>query len=341
MPIRENKADNDDGSLGHKCYVVQVGRENREHLKNETIEIFSMKKFVKNARDCIGNNYFKELLQTDKKEFIDDAAEAFIDQTNHLIKLSTVKARKKQNHHMKIIECLESRAGDLMSKQDAQKKLYRFIDDFKSEIREAGQERPSLADLVKKASQKLENLNRPDLEKCWTCMQEIHGSGIRTRVQFPDLKTFRRIVLSTSNSPARDLHDHSLKIVKTLLRSSNAALKFFHELCAACARTGYIPASLKSDTITFLYKNKGSRGDAGNYRPITIAPSIGKCMDTVILHFLNKLDDRNTDNHAYIANRSCQTAILGLIEYIKLFRAKAKEYRRLGKLQGGRIKSSR
>ena len=52
----------------------------------------------------------------------------------------------------------------------------------------------------------------------------------------------------------------------------------------------------------------------------------------IILHFLNKLDDRNTDNHAYIANRSCQTAILGLIEYIKLFRAKAKEYLRLGKL---------
>ena len=48
---------------------------------------------------------------------------------------------------------------------------------------------------------------------------------------------------------------------------------------------------------------------ADNYRPITISPSLGKHLEKYIMHYLSVMDDYNEDNHAYISQRSCATAI--------------------------------
>ena len=315
----------------HECYVVQVGPMSTSERENEKFEVFSTKKFIKMARSWNSDNIFKSVLRSNDIRAIDNAATAFVDQTNFITGLSTVKTRTKKNHSHRVIDYLEGEGDNVMKKPLPQKKLTRFVDDFKSGIQENDKERPGIEDFVKKAEDKLRKLNRPDTAKAKACIDEIHGSRERARALFPDLKTFKKLVLSTSNNAAKDTHGHSLKVIKTLLRSSETALRFLYEICAACARTGYVPVVLKCDLITFLYKNKGSRNDAGNYRPITIAPSLGKCMDTVILHFLSLADDLNDDNHAYTSGKSCQTAILKLLEYIKVFRRRAKQAKKAGK----------
>jgi len=75
---------------------------------------------------------------------------------------------------------------------------------------------------------------------------------------------------------------------------------------------GYIPEDWRKDLISFLYKRKGDRLIAKNYRPITIAPSLGKHYEGILLYMMNLTSDLNHDNHAYTSNKSCLTAIINL-----------------------------
>ena len=85
---------------------------------------------------------------------------------------------------------------------------------------------------------------------------------------------------------------------------------------------GYVPKCWGHDIISFLYKRKGDRKVPKNYRPITIAPSFGKHFERVVWAQLGDEVDLNTENHAYISERSCQTAILKLSEYLRKVRLK-------------------
>ena len=80
---------------------------------------------------------------------------------------------------------------------------------------------------------------------------------------------------------------------------------------------GYIPEDWRKDLISFLYKRKGDRLVAKNYRPITIAPSLGKHYEGILLYMMNLTPDLNEDNHAYTSNKSCLTAIINLQENLK------------------------
>ena len=88
--------------------------------------------------------------------------------------------------------------------------------------------------------------------------------------------------------------------------------------------TGDWPAELKIDHIHFLWKRKGSKAEAGNYRPITIAPAIGKIVEKVAADYLKALPDPNPWNHAYIRKRSCQSAVIEAIKYYEDFSREAK-----------------
>lgn len=70
--------------------------------------------------------------------------------------------------------------------------------------------------------------------------------------------------------------------------------------------------------------------DAKNWRPITIAASFGKHFDKVSLWQLRSIDDLNHDNHAYIKDCSCLTAILVVMEYFRKLKEMNKEARKTG-----------
>jgi hypothetical protein len=47
-------------------------------------------------------------------------------------------------------------------------------------------------------------------------------------------------------------------------------------------RTGEIPDSLKIGLLSPIYKNKGSKNDATNYRGITVLPVLSKIIESII-----------------------------------------------------------
>ena len=115
-----------------------------------------------------------------------------------------------------------------------------------------------------------------------------------------------------------------------MLKSSKSLFKIYYELCRAISLNGHIPPTWRIDLISFLYKRKGDRMVAKNWRPITIAPSLGKHYEKLIREKLTLADDKNEDNHAYTPEKSCLSAILTVSEFLKKMRKKSKELRKHG-----------
>ena len=78
-------------------------------------------------------------------------------------------------------------------------------------------------------------------------------------------------------------------------------------------RTGVVPKFYKTGYISSLFK-KGSRCEAGNYRPVTLTSHIVKVFERVVRkHMVNYLEDNSllTDKqHGFRSGRSCLTQIL-------------------------------
>ena len=117
-------------------------------------------------------------------------------------------------------------------------------------------------------------------------------------------------------------------MTKIYIRHSAGFLDLFYKLCKAMAKTGLVPRAWKIDIISFLYKKKGERSNAKNWRPITIAPSLGKHFEKVLLYQLKKIEGVNPDNHAYIQDKSCLTAVLDLLQFFHGIKVREKEARR-------------
>lgn len=92
-----------------------------------------------------------------------------------------------------------------------------------------------------------------------------------------------KVLLSTSDSGARDYMNLSLKITKAVMRNNPGIRDQFRKICEGCLRVGYFPAIWCRDQISFLWKNKGEKSDPAMYRPITIAPSLGKHLEKLLV----------------------------------------------------------
>ena len=220
-----------------------------------------------------------------------------------------------------------------MKKQKASKTFYQWAKEFKEGVEpDNGKATPTLDEFKQKAEEKLRNLNPGDRTFSDKTIEQIYGREESEKVTatFPSKKAFIRIILSTSNSGARDHRDFSLKITKALIKKSKGARDFLHVLMRAMAHTEYTPKEWKIDLITFLYKRKGRKCDPKNWRPITIAACYGKHFEKISLAQLRKIDDLNPDNHAYIIDKSCLTAVLEILEFMKALRGRDKEARREG-----------
>ena len=130
--------------------------------------------------------------------------------------------------------------------------------------------------------------------------------------------TFHVISMRASDSGAMDNSQLSLKNTKCIIKNCIPAKNLLFEIFTRICSEGKIPNCLKVDSINFLYKRKGTYNDASNWRPITIAPSIGKIIDKALQYYLNIGPDGNPENHAYIPGRSCLSAVL---EVQKAFKA--------------------
>ena len=308
----ENKQSSE---LGHKCVLLQFGTPEMPKNMNTT-HTFSVRKFKKNIASW--NNH--GLLENDETwksaEEIDMVASGIINQLKQIKEDSMVKRKNGPNPCKLAIDCIENIDPESMKKPTELKKLARFFNAYKEGI-SAETQRPEHVPLHTHLKTKTDNLNTPNHLVRSEIINEIYGEAIKITTKFPDMKTVKKAISKLSNSTAKDIHGLSMKEIKLFLTHSKNGFRLMYKLMKSCAGIGHFPPILKLDKIIFLFKNKGSRLDASKYRPITLAPCIGKVLEKVIGIQLDRSNDLNTANHAYTVGKSCQSAIIEVSEFFR------------------------
>lgn len=324
--VENTKVDNSDGLLGHKTAVFYVGNKpGAVKIKKE--KIVSIKKLRQNAKSGNGTFKFRE------DEDVEDMARDFNEICVDLAEQSTVECKiKPKSKHAIFMNELDKAGHEVIRKDKVKKNFYNFINAIKKgfSLDEDGEdEKPKLEDLSKKLEDKYANLYRPNREIADSTINQIfkledndlQGRWIESR------KNFKKLIMSTSNSGAKDCFKLSLKMSKTIFGSSSQIRDRFHLIAKRCLQEGVFPKIWKEDTISFLYKRKGERLDPG----------------------LSVLDDKNVDNHAYKSGRSCLSAITAVqkcfyenavIEDRNLGCGKIRDYRLVTIISAGDIASA-
>jgi len=113
--------------------------------------------------------------------------------------------------------------------------------------------------------------------------------------------------------------DSPFHIPSKILKEFKACLSvplalYFTMLFTICK----FPSGFKASVITPLYKGKGPKSSADSYRPIVNLPLIGKIFEKIIYFRLYKAVETqlNPHQHGFRSNRSCETAVAELTQYI-------------------------
>ena len=353
----DESVENKGYGLGHKFFVVRIGKEK----KNETVIVTKINpnKLRKASKQlCLDDKDEHFWFSGTIEERTQDLLGIFSD---ILRSASTTRKIKTKSSSGKIVtlDDIENKIENLSDK-DGRTNFYNFVDLFrKKKVRDTSTIRPKIDQFTNVLENKLLNLNIPELplvngitkeahdainaKNFWAhrtrfCHQRIGGipgSGLKVRPpkaggslsatgpEFPSFDRFKKHVFSLSNSNAKDYSELSTKDLKTILRYNNDLIKPIFYVCKRIFSSGTMPNALKQDKISFLYKRKGARDEAANYRPITIAPTVGKIVEKVLAAELDKIDDGNPWNHAYLKRKSTQSAVLNAIETVTEYKAAA------------------
>ena len=80
---------------------------------------------------------------------------------------------------------------------------------------------------------------------------------------------------------------------------------------------GVVPADWKKANVTPIFK-KGSKGDPGNYRPVSLTSVACKIMESVLRDAITEHLERNHlisgSQHGFFKGRSCATNLLEFLE---------------------------
>ena len=78
-----------------------------------------------------------------------------------------------------------------------------------------------------------------------------------------------------------------------------------------------MPSCWKTASVTPIFKSKGDKGECGNYRPISIVPTVAKIIELFVkeqlVHFLQKHNVLTPSQFAYKKGVSTETALHTLI----------------------------
>ena len=313
-------------TLGHKAYVLWAGSP-----PTPAEIIYSSACNPKNLRtaskDCedeqipkIPEPDTRSLIEIENhKEFIDKMSIQFNNMLKLLVKRASkpIKKTAGKRNDLVIWDQIEKTANYQNACERPWHALYAFTSSTKEDLEtEEDPSKPPLKDLVKNLETKFTELREE--EKATNNGTNLMDEYVRN--QFPInyskkgtfykcKKKFKSLILDVSNSGAIDRDGISLKQVKAILGSNSRIRDVYQNLSEWCFVTGYFPECWKNDDIFFIWKRKGKKSDPKMYRPITIASSIGKCLEKQIAHYLSNITNNNKQNHAYIKKRSCLTAI--------------------------------
>ena len=330
LPTMENKVTGDNlTELGHKTMVFRIGKK-PPPLKKEMKRFIDMRELKRVSKETkpafkIETDQNKDLTSYTIEE-IDNLTEDLTDMVDMFMDLSKVErmVTERTVEHA-LWEEIERGENDISYGKKQEKTFFRTMSNLKNGFADnTNNTRPPLSDLRNKLEQKMSKLNPTDIATGERIAKKLHNEVPKSTNTCRNIDTFRQIILRTSNSKARDYLGHSLFHVKKIMQFSRPLLRRLKLIFDAASAIGYFPERLKIDNIIFIYKNKGCRKDAANWRPITLAPALGKMFEKFIGFKIEGLDDKNPDNHAYVCQRSCQTAITSVIDGITQAKIKAK-----------------
>ena len=300
--------------FGHKAGLFWIGLKPKPPAKRK-IKVVSLKRLK-----VIASEYKEDFIDDRKaenstdEEHIEKMASDISKKATELAKKAevTIIAGKQKNDHV-LLRAVEMDADTNYKAKTPYKPLYRMVARVKEGCSDeaANSRKPSNKDFQDKLGKKLEKLNVADRELLDRQIKEVFPINLERRgVWERNFKKFKKLVLSTSNSGAMDYMGLSLRFTRIVLGHSSKVLDRFRLIAERCFEHGYFPHVWRQDQISFLYKNKGDYGNADNWRPITISPSLGKHLEKVIVNFISNIDRGNPDNHAYSRGRSCLSAIV-------------------------------
>jgi hypothetical protein len=83
--------------------------------------------------------------------------------------------------------------------------------------------------------------------------------------------------------------------------------------------SGKVPTDWKNAKVIPIFK-KGSKGEPGNYRPVSLTCSICKVMESIvrdaITSHLTRNDLINKSQHGFANSRSCQTNLIEFMDFV-------------------------
>ena len=155
------------------------------------------------------------------------------------------------------------------------------------------------------------NENLSDIPQC----QYLSGNQLISHIRFtPEkvAKKIRKLKVSSSSGPdgisSRFLTDNIASLALPLSVIFNKSFQ-----------SGVVPVDWRTANVTPIFK-KGSKGDPGNYRPISLTSIPCKVMESVmrdeIVDFLVTNQLIKSSQHGFMANRSCTTNLLEFLETV-------------------------
>ena len=314
----ENKMQVGSEWLGHRPYLIKVGV--HEKITSEFRSTDS-KKVIRFSEDWKHISDFEEIYPNDRGGLDKMVKDLLVNSLEIIDKSSVTKLKRVKSGNELALDLMEQFTVDDLKKPIPAKQFYRFMDLFRKGTGEStNQNQPELKEFVTFANGKLSRLNRPNFRILKETCHELWGGRTeeeKIRFDFPNPSVFKKAILSTSNSTAKDANGISLKLAKLIMRSSTGAIQLLYGINKLSALLGCVPDEFKQDIILMLFKNKGTRMLPKYWRPITIAIAYGKMMSKVMLVKYSLADDKHIENHAYAPRKSCMSAIAVVLEAIR------------------------
>lgn len=120
------------------------------------------------------------------------------------------------------------------------------------------------------------------------------------------------------NNTKKDSSNDSLLSVYAIRKQLSSLAPYLALLLSLILLTGCVPNQLKINDIVPVYKKKGSRASAKNYRLINLLNAYCRIFESVFFYRLQVRIDSKLCNeqHGFRKNRSCKTALSVFTEYI-------------------------
>ena len=143
--------------------------------------------------------------------------------------------------------------------------------------------------------------NLPSVDRPTNSMNDLHISAEAIE------KKLRQLNPNKSAGPDR-IHP---RILKETAREISLPLEILFSKSLA---DGSLPIDWKEARITALYKQKGDKSHAANYRPISLTSVVCKILESFIreavLDFVTSTNQLNENQHGFLPGKGCHTNLI-------------------------------